>query len=99
MTFIVPGQTGEHTATRTADAPAPVLAALRSIQARLERDMPPPSDDCGEAEPALTPEEAARLRCEGRNAAFEGMALRSCPYSASSRAKRDAWIEGFNTMK
>ncbi len=99
MTFIVPGQRGENITARTIDATAPVLATLRSIEARLKREMPPSSDDLGEAEPALMPEEAARLRCEGRNAAFEGMALRSCPYTASSRAKREAWIEGFNTMK
>ncbi|CZT34110.1 Rmf/CrpP family protein [Rhizobium sp. 9140] len=95
MTFIMPGQRGE----RTADATAPVLAALRSIEARLKRERPPASDDLNDVEPALTPEDVVRMRCEGRNAAFEGRALRSCPYAGSSRAKREAWIEGFNTMK
>ncbi|TCL96137.1 hypothetical protein C8J38_101492 [Rhizobium sp. PP-WC-2G-219] len=99
MTFIMPGQRGENTTARTADATAPVLATLRSIEARLKRERPPSSDDLDDVELPLMPEEVARLRCEGRNAAFEGRALRSCPYVGSSRAKREAWIEGFNMMK
>lgn len=99
MTLVIPGQTGERENRRITEATSPVLNTLRSIEARLKRDMTPPFGDHGDIEPALMPEEAARLRCEGRNAAFQGMPLRSCPYATSSREKRDAWLEGFNTVK
>lgn len=99
MTLIVPGPTGEGANRRITEATSPVLNTLRSIEARLKRDMTPPFVDHDEIEPPLTLEEAARLRCEGRNAAFQGMPLRSCPYATSSRAKREAWLEGFNTVK
>lgn len=99
MTLIVPEQRGEAPSPRSPDARVPVLAALQSIPTRRERDTSSVPDDVVEDEPVLTSEDVARLRCEGRNAAFEGMTLRSCPYSTASRARREAWIEGFNTVK
>ena len=58
------------------------------------RDVTP-----GIREFTLKPDDAARLRCEGRNAAFAGLSARSCPYATSSRAKREAWLEGYHTSK
>lgn len=103
MTFVVSGSVPESRADMTLPridekrAP-PVLATLRRIEAKLKEGRPKP-DDTADVEPVLTPDDAARLRCEGRNAAFAGLSARSCPYATSSRAKREAWLEGYHTSK
>ncbi|KQS81041.1 hypothetical protein ASG25_05935 [Rhizobium sp. Leaf384] len=99
MTFSVSGSRGDPSLPRIDEKRAlPALAVLRHIEAKLKHGLPT-AEEPAEVEPVLTQDDMARLRCEGRNAAFAGLSARSCPYAVSSRAQREAWLEGFHTSR
>jgi hypothetical protein len=98
MTFILTGRKAEVPIGRNTRATMPVLRVLRRIEAGITTPVATVENDHLH-EPEMTSEEAAELRCEGRIAAFQSRPVQSCPYNMASRARRDAWLEGYNTVK
>jgi ribosome modulation factor len=95
MSFGLTGRRGEASTGRKMTLGPQMLVPLRTIDVALtptSREEPEPAD-------ILSPEQVSRLRCEGRIAAFQGLSPRACPYMVSSPKQREAWLEGYNTLK
>lgn len=95
MTVGLTGRQGEASTGEKMTPGPQTLGRLRTVDAAPVS----PSDDESEGTESLSPEQASRLRCEGRIAAFQGLSPRACPYMISNPQQREAWLEGYNTVK
>lgn len=90
MSFSLTGRPDGATSQGVLGASGKLLPALHEAGSE--------ASEASETAP-LSPDDLSRLRCEGRTAAFLGLSLRACPYSGATRAEREAWMEGYNTVK